>query len=56
VISSSEKLSKALVGSSKRIIFGSFKNILAIANLCLCPHDNLTHLSQISVFNQSAKS
>jgi hypothetical protein len=52
VINSSEKLSRADVGSSKIIILGSFKNIFAIANLCFCHQLNFIHLSQISVFIQ----
>gem|GEM_PF-858230 len=49
MIFSSEKLSRADVGSSRSTISGSFINIFAIASLCLCPHDNLIHFSQISV-------
>jgi hypothetical protein len=56
VICSSEKLSSAEVGSSKIIILGFFRNILAIANLCLCHQLNLIHLSHISVSTQSDKS
>jgi hypothetical protein len=33
-ISSSEKLSNELVGSSRKIILGSFKKSFAIASLC----------------------
>jgi len=33
-ISSSEKLSNELVGSSKKIIFGSLRKSLAMASLC----------------------
>ena len=55
VTSSSAKLSNALVGSSSRMILGSLSMILAIANLCLCPPDSLTHFSQISVSNQCFK-
>jgi hypothetical protein len=47
VIQASEIESKAEVGSSKMIISGFFKKILAIANLCFSHHDNLTHFSQI---------
>jgi hypothetical protein len=49
VICSSEKLSSAEVGSSKMIIFGSFKNIFAIASLCFCHHESFTPRSQICV-------
>jgi len=41
--------SRAEVGSSSNSISGFFKNILAIASLCLCHPDNLTPFSPISV-------
>jgi hypothetical protein len=50
--SSSLKLSSAEVGSSKRIIFGFFSIILAIASLCFCHQESLTHFSQICVWSQ----
>jgi len=49
VIASSEKLSSAEVGSSRRIISGFLRNIFAIASLCFCPHESLTPLSPICV-------
>gem|GEM_PF-3255925 len=49
LICSSLKLSSAEVGSSSKMIFGFLSIILAIASLCFCHHDNLTHLSPISV-------
>jgi hypothetical protein len=53
---SSEKLSRAEVGSSSIIISGFFKNNFAIASLCFCHPESLTHLSQICVSNQSLNS
>jgi hypothetical protein len=49
VILFSEILSSDDVGSSSISIFGFFKNILAIANLCFSHHDNFNHFSHISV-------
>ena len=49
VIASSENESRALVGSSSRMISGSLRNILAMASRCFCPHESLTPLSPISV-------
>gem|GEM_PF-2777809 len=54
-ISSSEKLSNELVGSSKKTILGSLRKSLAIANLCFCPQLNLTHFSPIWVSSHSLK-
>ncbi len=56
VIASSEKLSSAEVGSSRRMISGSFKNIFAIASLCFCPHESLTPSSPISVSSPCSSS
>ena len=56
VICSSEKLSSALVGSSRIMILGSLRNIFAIANRCLCHPDNLIHFSHISVSSHAGKS
>jgi hypothetical protein len=53
VIASSEKLSSALVGSSRSIISGFFRNIFAIARRCFCPQESRTHLSPISVSSPS---
>ena len=49
VIFSSEKLSRAEVGSSRSMISGSLRNIFAIARRCFCHQLNLTPRSPISV-------
>ena len=56
VIASSEKLSKALVGSSSKIISGSFRNIFAIASRCFCPPESRTPRSPISVSSHFSSS
>jgi hypothetical protein len=56
VICSSEKLSSADVGSSKIIIFGFFKNIFAMANLCFCHPESFTPRSHICVSKPFGKS
>ena len=53
VICSSEKLSSADVGSSRRMISGFFRNILAMARRCFCPPESLTQRSPISVSSPS---
>jgi len=52
VILASEILSRAEVGSSRIIISGFFRNILAIANLCFSHQLNFIHFSQTSVSSQ----
>ena len=56
VMASSEKLSRALVGSSRRIISGSFRNIFAIASRCFCPPESRTPRSPISVSSHFSSS
>jgi hypothetical protein len=55
-IFASEKLSRAEVGSSRIMIFGFFRNIFAIAILCLCHQLSLIPFSQISVSISFSKS
>mmetsp|Transcript_32894 Transcript_32894/g.52457 ORF Transcript_32894/g.52457 Transcript_32894/m.52457 type:complete len:99 (+) Transcript_32894:133-429(+) len=47
--------SNALVASSNRRIFGSFKMALAIANLCLWPPESICPLSPTIVSNPLGK-
>ena len=49
MIASSLNESSALVGSSRRMISGFLRNILAMARRCFCHPESLTHLSPISV-------
>src|SRR5699024_9665549 len=52
----SVSISSTLVASSKIIIEGSFKNILAIDIRCFCPPDNFVPLSPTSVSSLNGNS
>jgi len=55
VISVSDSISKAEVGSSRINIFGFLRIALAIAILCLCPPDNFNPFSPTFVLYFSGR-